>query len=243
MLGGSTGDAGMTTQPRPLMAAVQSLIILAVAWVVSQLISPAQAVTGDLAIKLLFLGRMLLLLALATGFLRMRGLSWADTGLRRPRWGRFALAVPLGLVACALAATASTLIFARAGLPAPGYQVFTPIRGHFDQYLFWLLPVTWGSAALGEELIFRGFVMNALEAVLGASRGVLTLLAILLQAAIFGLLHIYLGPAGAANAAAIGLVLGGVWLASGRNLWACIVIHGLIDSMAMTAIYFGGMSH
>ena len=233
----------MTTQRRPLLAAAQLLILLVLAAVVSQAISPAQAVTGDLQVKLLFLGRMVLLLAVATLFLRLRGLGWADTGLRRPRWGRFALAVPLGLVACALAASASTLIFARIGLPAAGYQAFNPIRGHPDQLLFWILPVTWGSAALGEELIFRGFVMNALEAILGTSRRSLTLLAILLQAAVFGGLHIYLGPAGAANAAAIALVLGGVWLASGRNLWAGIVIHGLIDSMAMTAIYFGGVSH
>jgi membrane protease YdiL (CAAX protease family) len=48
------------------------------------------------------------------------------------------------------------------------------------------------------------------------------------------------GAGGVATAACVGLVLGWVRLFSGRNLWAGIVIRGLIDSAAMTVIFIFG---
>ena len=36
-----------------------------------------------------------------------------------------------------------------------------------------------------------------------------------------------------------GLVLGAAFLVSGRNLWVCILAHGLIDSFGVVALYLG----
>ena len=36
-----------------------------------------------------------------------------------------------------------------------------------------------------------------------------------------------------------GLVLGATFLVSGRNLWACVLAHGFIDSFGIAALYFG----
>jgi hypothetical protein len=36
-----------------------------------------------------------------------------------------------------------------------------------------------------------------------------------------------------------GLSLGALFLACGRNLWPCIVVHGLIDMGSFTALYLG----
>jgi membrane protease YdiL (CAAX protease family) len=88
-------------------------------------------------------------------------------------------------------------------------------------------------------MLFRGFFLDGLQRLFGASSPVGTTLAVCLQAVMFGLLHLYQGPAGALTAGGIGLALGFVWWFSGRNLWAGIVIHGIIDSMSMTAFYLG----
>ena len=88
-------------------------------------------------------------------------------------------------------------------------------------------------------MLFRGFVLDALERIIGGPGRWTTPAVILIQAALFGILHLYQGIGGAAIAGTIGLVLGFIWLFSGRNLWPGIVIHGLIDSGAMTAIFLG----
>jgi membrane protease YdiL (CAAX protease family) len=36
-----------------------------------------------------------------------------------------------------------------------------------------------------------------------------------------------------------GLVLGSVYLLTGRNLWACILAHGISDTVAVLAIFAG----
>jgi membrane protease YdiL (CAAX protease family) len=36
-----------------------------------------------------------------------------------------------------------------------------------------------------------------------------------------------------------GLVLGAAYLASGRNLWAPILAHGVIDTIGIVFVYFG----
>lgn len=74
----------------------------------------------------------------------------------------------------------------------------------------------------------------------GGASGVLVFVtAVTVQAVIFGGLHFYQGVGGMIIAGATGLALGLTWLIAGRNLWAGIVIHALLDGSAMTAIYLG----
>lgn len=117
--------------------------------------------------------------------------------------------------------------------------MFKPIRGNLPEYLFWLLPVTLGTAAMGEEMLFRGFVTDALCSLVRTRGAAAAAVAIAIQAIIFGCLHYYQGAGGCITAGAVGLALGITWLIAGRNLWAGIVIHALLDGSAMTAIYLG----
>jgi len=48
--------------------------------------------------------------------------------------------------------------------------------------------------------------------------------------------------AGIADSGVAGLILGAAFLLSGRNLWACILAHGLIDTVGVVAVYFGWAS-
>ena len=60
-----------------------------------------------------------------------------------------------------------------------------------------------------------------------------------LGAAIFGLLHAVQGPSGMLITGYIGLVFAGIYLASGRNLWAPILAHGTADTVSLTMLYLG----
>jgi uncharacterized protein len=114
----------------------------------------------------------------------------------------------------------------------------TSIQGDVTAYAIWILLVVWGSAAFGEELLARGFIMNRLEAVFGRGpAGVV--LAVLGQAAIFGALHAIQGATGVAITAYVGVVLAATYYLSGRNLWAPILAHGIMDTVSLTAMYLG----
>lgn len=102
-----------------------------------------------------------------------------------------------------------------------------------------MLPVSIGTAAFGEELIFRGFITNTLQRLFGGP-GIGAVFAVLTaQAVIFAGLHFYQGVGGMITAGVAGLAPGLTWLIARRNLWAGIAIHALLDGSAMTAIYLG----
>ena len=86
---------------------------------------------------------------------------------------------------------------------------------------------------------------NNLELMKGVDRATTTTVAalrtavIVAQALLFGSLHAYQGVGGFLATSAVGLVMGYLWLFPGRNLWAPIVLHGLIDFISMTAAFNG----
>ena len=202
-------------------------------------VTPAAAVTGGFGVKLFFLGRIAVLIALAHDLLRRRSLQWSDVGLRWPAWRRLFIAVPAGAAMTIVFSTAAREIAARVGLPTSDYSVFAPIKGNLGEYLFWLLPVALGTAAFGEELLFRGFLTDALRRLLGGSGTAAMTGALVAQAVIFGGLHFYQGAGGMIAAGVTGLALGLTWVIAGRNLWAGIILHALVDGSAMTAMYLG----
>jgi membrane protease YdiL (CAAX protease family) len=181
---------------------------------------------------------MLLLVGGATLLLRTVGETWRDVGLSRPRFGRTTALVVVGYLATTLVyALISKLLFPALGLTPKTLSLFSAVQGDTAEYLYWLIPVAWGSAAFGEELVFRGYLQTRLAHAFGGRGGVA--LAVVLQAAVFGALHAYQGLGGAMVAAGAGLVLGLVYIAARKNLWAPILLHGLVDTVSINAVYFG----
>lgn len=101
-----------------------------------------------------------------------------------------------------------------------------------------LLALVWVYAALGEEFGYRGYILNRCAEALGGRR-LAYVFAVIASAALFGIGHWYKGPAGVIDSGFAGLVLGAAYLASGRNLWAPILAHGLIDTTGVVFLYFG----
>lgn len=235
----SVTSTGAPPRPR-LAAAAHALAITAAAAMAAALFPTGDAVGGDLGERLVIPVRMLLLVLVATALLRWCGETWGDVGLSRPR------AVPRllgwvagGYIAIAVAAMVLTqIVFPQFGVQPKTSLAFGAIHGNLGEYLYWLLPVAWGSAAFGEEMVFRGFLQSRLARAFVSSPA---LLPVVVQALIFGALHAYQGTGGAILAGATGLIIGGVYMLSGRNLWACILLHGLVDTISITALYFGAV--
>jgi membrane protease YdiL (CAAX protease family) len=100
------------------------------------------------------------------------------------------------------------------------------------------LGLVWTFAAFGEEIGYRGYIMGRAAAAGGGGK-VAWALALVAASVLFGFGHFYKGPAGILDSGFAGLLMGGIYLKSGRCLWTCILAHGLSDTLAVALSYFG----
>jgi membrane protease YdiL (CAAX protease family) len=117
----------------------------------------------------------------------------------------------------------------------PDLHVFASMRDHPGELAQWLA-VTWTTAAFGEEIVFRGFLIPRLSPVerLG---NVGWGLGIIVSSLLFGLAHSYQGAGGAILSGVIGAVLGVGFVLGKRNLWRTITAHGLFDSVSLVLVF------
>ena len=180
---------------------------------------------------------ILFVLGLAT--VRLRDGRWSAMRLKRPdSWLRIFL--------IALAAAALRIIL--------GQFVVEPITGRYwpapiapalaneiagnPRVAVLALLIVWTFAAFGEEIAYRGYLITR-GADVGARSAVAYWVAMLLVSILFGYGHYYKGPSGIVDSGIAGLILGTTYLLAGRNLWAAILAHGLIDTFGVIAAFFG----
>jgi membrane protease YdiL (CAAX protease family) len=201
------------------------------------LLMPLGGILGGLTgfIPASAIGSVLVPLIAATLYLRHEGCRWRSLALGRSLGVRQVLGyLCFTLVATWLLVSACNLLLRSAGLPPPDFSVFEQILdGDRAMYLWLLIPVGWGSAAIGEELLARGFLLHRLEGLSGTAP------AVILQAAIFAGGHFYQDLAGVLNVFVLALVFGAVYLKAGRNLLPLILAHGTIDTVSITLLYQG----
>jgi membrane protease YdiL (CAAX protease family) len=123
------------------------------------------------------------------------------------------------------------------GSPLPDVSVFRAAIGDGRRLAFLLL-MSWTTAAFGEEIVYRGWI-TARVAALGRCSRPAWILAIVASSAVFGTVHMYQGLSGMIATGLTGFLLGCVYLATGRNLWAPIVAHGVMDTSGFLMIYLG----
>ena len=117
--------------------------------------------------------------------------------------------------------------FRRLGfLPASGYE-----------YLHWLFLAT--AAGIGEEIVYRGFMITYLETVLAQDPpGVV--LTLLIPAVSFGLGHAYQGGKAVVKVVLMALIFG-VFFYRTHTLWPLILLHSTVDVVAgMLSWYLQG---
>jgi len=114
---------------------------------------------------------------------------------------------------------------------------FADVAGS-PEALLQLLALSWTFAAFGEEIAFRIAMMRGLATAFGDSRWS-AVAALVVQAAIFGLVHLYQGPAGVAGAFVSGLVYGAVTQFARGSIWPAVIAHGGNNTIGILAMYHG----
>jgi membrane protease YdiL (CAAX protease family) len=183
-----------------------------------------------------------ILFALGLISFRLRDGGWGTMGLRWPvSWRRTVL------IALAAAATRILLgsfviepITAHFWPPANAPSGMNEIAGHWWVALKWL-GLVWTFAAFGEEIGYRGYLVNRAADAGGRSKASYWA-AVLIASVLFGYGHYYKGPAGIVDSGMAGLILGAAYILSGRNLWVCILAHGFIDTVGVVAVFLGWAS-
>lgn len=108
---------------------------------------------------------------------------------------------------------------------------------HSPVELFKLMVLNWTVAAFGEELAFRIVLMRGVAFALGDSRKALGV-AMVVQTVVFGLVHMYQGPAGIFGSMLNGLIFGGLTLAARGSIWPAALAHGSNNTIGILELFW-----
>jgi membrane protease YdiL (CAAX protease family) len=167
-----------------------------------------------------------------------RGGKLTDLGFRRPRrWTTVPVWVFGILVVFVVAQNAVPLLVAPFfDFPQPDMSRYDVVRGNLAAALTLavVLPLT---AAVPEEILYRGFLIERLANLFGSARGA-PVFAVLVQALVFGSVHFQWGLGGVIVTSIMGAVWGFAYLLCGRNLWIVILAHSMAHIALVTQLYF-----
>src|SRR6266478_4303889 len=144
------------------------------------------------------IGKMLLV-GVAWGLIRLRGETLADIGLKRPASWMRTFMIGIGLAAIVFIAM---YLSEKAGFRRD-LSKFKDVQGNIDLTVLGVFYALIG-AGFYEEFMFRGFLMQGLAMLFGASRSA-WIAACLVQGALFGAAHAYQNPLGIAITGTLGV--------------------------------------
>lgn len=173
--------------------------------------------------------------------IRIRRLRWRDVGLRAPASDPLIRLLVIGVVTGvameALELFATQPVLTKLFNQGPDLHEYRRLIGN-TQLLILGIVLSWVLAALGEETVYRGYLTNRVAEIFGASKNGWVVAAILVTL-LFGFSHFHQGPTGVAENIIDGAILAAVYFATGRNLLAPIIAHGLQDTIDVVLIYCG----
>jgi len=188
---------------------------------------------------LIFFSKTAYLLLFGWISLWVRKLRWRDVGLSRFRnWKTtLGLGIVAGLLLEGFELFVSQPILVRLLGKQPNLEDFRPLIGNLKLTLISLV-FAWTFAAFGEEMVYRGYLMNRVADLLNRTRRAWIISLIVVHVA-FGLAHAYQGWTGIIDEGLMGLLLGVIYLRTGRNLAVPIIAHGVSDSIDFVLIFLG----
>lgn len=158
--------------------------------------------------------------------------SWDKIGFKKPKsWWQAILVTMLTLL--------SLILFSRFIQPLIGGE---PTIAHLMvlkqnlPLLILALVLVWITAAFFQELVFRAFLIEALDYILGRNAWSIWF-ALIVSSLIFGLIHGWQGLSGVLTTACIGFIFGIAYILNGKRIWPLIIVHGIADTMSLVSIY------
>ena len=215
-----------SSQIKPLQALIDLFIFLSVMFLAREVHIEQIGFWGNT------LMRSFATVGTATALLYFRKQSWKNLGLTKPNniWKM------LGIVAITFIATIVSIMVYKIISPSPqeAAEVSEEIVEVIKKSLPYQISIVffiWTESML-EELQDRGFSLNRFESLFG-NKLISTILAVLIQAVIFGFRHSYDFSDRSITTGLIGLVFGAMYVLSGRNLWPLIIAHIVLKSMSI----------
>jgi len=177
-------------------------------------------------------------LAVATWRMRARGITWAEIGLRKPDDIKRVLITSMVILGMAIGSIIIFEIlkdrFAWNLSPDTSSESAVSKFGNLENnwlLFFSIIPIIWLESFL-EEVLDRGFMMNWIERMFGSTL-LATVLAVVLQAIIFGFRHSNDFSERSITVGLIGLAMGVGYVVFGRNLWPLILAHCVLNTVSM----------
>lgn len=175
---------------------------------------------------------------IATWRMKVRNVTWKDLGLRKPESFKKTAFVTIGiLIAIVLSIMAFEMIkdYLPFSVEQKNYSEnsaskFGNLKGNWLLF-FTIIPAVLLESML-EELLDRGFLINWFEKLFSKTT-IATILAVILQALIFGFRHSYDLSDRSIRVGLIGLIMGIAYVKFGRNLWPLIIAHCVLNTMSM----------
>ena len=171
--------------------------------------------------------------------IRLRGLRWKDVGLtvNQPFLKLLAIGLAVGIAMEALELFATQPLLTKLLHQGPDLHQLQRLVGN-TQLLILGIVLAWILAAFGEETVYRGYLLNRCADLFGKSTTAWMISAIVVTL-LFGSAHFPQGPTGIIENVIDGAILAGVYFATGRNLIAPIIAHGIQDTVDVLLIYLG----
>lgn len=172
-------------------------------------------------------------------FMAARGVTWKSVGFAAPKNWRTLVIVGLGggIGYFLFEFFGTQQLLLRLTGEYPDLHEFDDIVGNFKLLAIYL-GLNFILAALGEELVWRGYALPRVASLFGG--GVMAWIAALALVNVgFGLAHTYQGLPGVIEATLGGVAYGALYLATGRNLIAPMVAHFVSNSIDFTVMYLG----
>jgi membrane protease YdiL (CAAX protease family) len=171
--------------------------------------------------------------------LRLRKSGWRELGLSRP--ASWLLTIGLGILIGVVYQAISIwfvvpLLQQVTGEPLDLSNLIS-VHNNVSQLVLWLA-ATWTIAAFGEELVYRGYLLNRFADLFERSQAG-WVIGVIASSAFFGLGHAYQGITGILETFLFGCVMAGLYLAGRRSLWLPIIAHGVYDTTAFMLIFLG----
>jgi membrane protease YdiL (CAAX protease family) len=189
-----------------------------------------------------FFSYSIVCLALVYYFLRWQHKNFKDLGLVKIS----ARAAITGILSAVILVAIMNWVFYPLldlffGKHSGDYSDYDFIRGNPVNFMV-ILVASWLVGGFYEELIFRGFIFKETKALLAGSRSN-WLLACILTTLLFALYHAQQGVFGMAHAAMTGLFWNLLLKYSKGNLWYSVFSHAAYDTIGLTMIFTGYISH
>jgi len=174
--------------------------------------------------------------------LRLQQRNWSDVGLKRPsNLKNVLLTVIVATVALIVLSYILRHIVTLVTNQAPNLEVFNALGGNPAALLIGLV-VVWTFGAFGEEMLFRGFLINAFYKLFPTnyfSDRIKWGMSLFVTSILVGFGHAYQGITGMILTGIIGFCFGLIYLYSNHNLWPGILTHGLYDTVAFVMVFSG----